>query len=240
MKKLRIIGIVVTMFLLMVIILLTSFQIAIYGDREYRFYEKEYRKYQVTEELHMSMEEVMKVTDYMMDYLIGREDVLSIKTEVDGQRQDFFNEQDRLHMADVRRLFLGGLKIRNVLVVLAAALFWASLFWKNQKEKKERGIGHWCFWAYSISLVGFLSGILFLAVAFSINFTACFTVFHEIFFSNDLWMFDPASDYMIRMLPEGFFADMVLRIGGIFLGILLGVWILFYLWRKYENYKRKL
>ena len=30
-------------------------------------------------------------------------------------------------------------------------------------------------------------------------------------------MFDPAEDYMIRMLPEGFFYDMALRIGGIFI-----------------------
>ena len=42
-------------------------------------------------------------------------------------------------------------------------------------------------------------------------------VFHEIFFTNDLWLFDPAEDYMIRMLPEGFFYDMALRIGGIFI-----------------------
>ena len=78
-------GTVTAMFLLVMIILITSFQIAIYGDSEYRFYEKEYRKYRVTEDLHMSMENVMKVTDYMMDYLIGREEVLSVKTEVDSR-----------------------------------------------------------------------------------------------------------------------------------------------------------
>ena len=234
-------GTVTAMFLLVMIILITSFQIAIYGDSEYRFYEKEYRKYRVTEDIHMSMENVMKVTDYMMDYLIGREEVLSVKTEVAGRRQDFFNEQDRLHMADVRKLFLGGLKIRNFLVVFVAVLFLLSLSWKNRKEgQKERDIGNQCFRAYSISLGVFLLAITLLAVAVSVDFTACFTLFHELFFSNDLWLFDPASDYMIRMLPEGFFADMVFRIGGIFLGILLGVWVLFYLWKRYENYKKRL
>ena len=234
-------GTVTAMFLLVMIILITSFQIAIYGDSEYRFYEKEYRKYRVTEDLHMSMENVMEVTAYMMDYLIGREEVLSVKTEVAGRRQDFFNEQDRLHMADVRKLFLGGLKIRNFLVVFVAVLFLLSLSWKNRKEgQKERDIGNQCFRAYSISLGVFLLAITLLAVAVSVDFTACFTLFHELFFSNDLWLFDPASDYMIRMLPEGFFADMVFRIGGIFLGILLGVWVLFYLWKRYENYKKRL
>lgn len=59
--------------------------------------------------------------------------------------------------------------------------------------------------------------ILFLGIAMARNFNAVFTKFHEIFFDNDLWIFDPAEDYMIRMLPEGLFFDMVIRIGGFFL-----------------------
>ena len=105
---------VLAMFLLVVSLLLTSFQIAIYGDSKYHFYEEEYRKYRVTESLGMELSDVMTVTDHMMDYLIGREEKLSIETDVDGKRQDFFNEQDRLHMADVKNLFLGGLKLRTL------------------------------------------------------------------------------------------------------------------------------
>ena len=59
--------------------------------------------------------------------------------------------------------------------------------------------------------------ILLLGIAVARDFNAVFTKFHEIFFDNDLWLFDPATDYMIRMLPEGLFFDMVLRIGGFFL-----------------------
>ena len=82
---------VLAMFLLVVSLLLTSFQIAIYGDSKYHFYEEEYRKYRVTESLGMELSDVMTVTDHMMDYLIGREEKLSIETDVDGKRQDFFN-----------------------------------------------------------------------------------------------------------------------------------------------------
>ena len=48
--------------------------------------------------------------------------MLSIETNVDGETQDFFNEQDRLHMEDVKNLFLGGLKLRTVCLVLAVLL----------------------------------------------------------------------------------------------------------------------
>ncbi len=199
------------MFCVIIAMLITSFQIAIYGDPDYRFYQKEYEKYQVTESLYMDMEDVMEVTSYMMDYLIGKEEVLSIETEVEGRTQDFFNEQDRLHMEDVKNLFLGGLKIRTVMLLLAAVLVLFLILTKADLKKMLTG-------AYFAALGVFAILIAGLLVSFAVDFTASFTVFHEIFFTNDLWMFDPAEDYMIRMLPEGFFYDMVMRIGAFFVG----------------------
>lgn len=225
MKKGQNIIAVLTMFLVIIVVLLTSFQVAIYGDSKYEFYREEYEKYRVTGDLNMETSDVMEVTDYMMAYLIGEEDELSIVTDVDGRQQDFFNEQDRLHMADVRNLFLGGLKLRTVLLVVAVILYVVMVVlkmdWKHIIPK-----------AYSWALGVFLVVIVFLGIAFSIDFTRCFTLFHQMFFSNDLWLFDPATDYMIRMLPEGFFSDMVLRIGMIFLSILFILWLLFRVWRS--------
>lgn len=220
------------MLLLIFAMLLTSFQLAIYGDPDYKFYEKEYQKYHVTDALDMELEDVMKVTDHMMDYLIGREDELSIVTEVDGRTQDFFNEQDRFHMGEVRNLFLGGLKIRNI-CVLAAFLIIVGLVvmktdWRRLLPK--------AFFRAVISLV--IAGSL-LAAAFTLDFTRCFTIFHEIFFDNDLWMFNPAEDYMIRMLPEGFFSDMVVRIGATFIGMMFLLGAALIIWRKYDFLLRK-
>lgn len=201
---------VLAMFLIIVSLLLTSFQIAVYGDCDYRFYEKEYVKYNVTESLGMELSDVMTVTDYMMDYLIGRKDELSIETDVDGKRQDFFNEQDRLHMADVRRLFLGGLKLRTALL-LAAILLIGIL------AARKADLKYLLPRAYGIAAAVFAAALVFLGISFFVNFTKCFTIFHEIFFTNDLWIFDESTDYMIRMLPEGFFSDMVIRIAAVFI-----------------------
>ena len=124
-------------------------------------------KYHVTASLHMSMEDVMEVTEHMMDYLIGKEEKLSIVTDVDGREQDFFNEQDRLHMADVKNLFLGGLKLRAVFLMLAIVL----LMLAGVKAGRKR-ISRQFFEAYSIALGVFLGLLLFLGVAFAIDFTA--------------------------------------------------------------------
>ena len=224
MKKLHHILAVAAMFLLVLALLITSFQIAIYGDPDYAFYEREYEKYNVTESLGMEMEDVMDVTEKMMDYLIGERPELSVITEVEGQTQDFFNEQDRLHMADVKNLFLGGLSLRWWLLGGAAVLIILLVIlkgdWKRILPK-----------AYFIALGIFLALTVVLGLLIASDFTKYFTIFHEIFFTNDLWLFDPATDYMIRMLPEGFFYDMVMRIGAIFTGLLLLLAAFFLIWR---------
>lgn len=63
-----------------------------------------------------------------------------------------------------------------------------------------------------------LSGTLTLAIpivfALSVyfNFEKTFVTFHRVFFSNDDWLFDPAKDEIINILPERFFMHCALLI----------------------------
>ena len=136
----------------------------------------------------MKIDNVMAVTEHMMAYLIGKEEKLSIVTDVDGEHQDFFNEQDRLHLADVRNLFLGGLKLRNYAVILATILM-IVLRAKKADFRRLVPLG------YLQALFVYLILAAILGVAMSIDFTSCFTLFHKLFFTNNLWIFDPETDY---------------------------------------------
>ena len=218
MKQTQKISAVIMMFLLIGVLLLTSFQVAIYGDSQYRFYEREYKKYQVADSLNMTMDNIMDVTDQMMAYLIGNKAELSVITDVDGETQDFFNEQDRFHMGEVKEMFLGGLKIRNIMLV---AVLLILILLAARKADMIKLLPR----AYFVTLG--ITGVITVVLGglFASDFDKYFRIFHEIFFDNDQWMFDPATDYMIRMLPEGFFYDFVFRIGGFFVGSLavLGV-----------------
>ena len=218
MKQTQKISAVIMMFLLIGVLLLTSFQVAIYGDSQYRFYEREYKKYQVADSLNMTMDNIMDVTDQMMAYLIGNKAELSVITDVDGEIQDVFNEQDRFHMGEVKDLFLGGLKIRNIMLV---AVLLILILLAARKADMIKLLPR----AYFVTLG--ITGVITIVLGglFASDFDKYFRIFHEIFFDNDQWMFDPATDYMIRMLPEGFFYDFVFRIGGFFVGSLavLGV-----------------
>ena len=199
-------------FSLITAVLISSFEIAMYAD--FGFYQKEYEKYKVLPELDMEMDDVMHVTREMMAYLRGDRETLEVYTTVEGKEQDFFNEEDRFHMAEVKELFLGGLRIRWIAFgTMAVSL--VLLFFTKAKRKT--------LLCRSYQIVLAVSGGLacILGIAAAIDFNAVFVKFHHIFFDNDLWLFDPTEDYMIRMLPEGLFADMLGRIGILFGGGLL-------------------
>lgn len=207
MKKLQWAAGIVLSFSIIAILLITSFEIAMYSD--FSVYEKEYEKYDVLSDLDMTMEDVMHVTREMMAYLRGDRDTLSVVTTVEGTEQDFFNEQDRFHMGEVRDLFIGGLNIRTG---AAAVALICLVFLVVSKARLRKILAR----SYLIALGITGAAVLFIGIAAVVDFNAVFVQFHHIFFDNDLWLFDPAEDYMIRMLPEGLFADMVLRIGILF------------------------
>ena len=207
-------------FALIAALLITSFEIAMYAD--FDVYRQEYEKYDVLSDLDMSMDDVdmsmddaMDVTRQMMAYLRGEGDTLSVITTVDGREQDFFNEQDRFHMGEVRDLFIGGLNIRTGALVIAVLCILLLILTKADLKKTVPA-------GYQAALAVTAAALLFLGIACAVDFNTVFVKFHHIFFDNDLWIFDPAEDYMIRMLPlpEGLFFDMVVRIGCIFAGLL--------------------
>lgn len=204
-------------FALIAALLITSFEIAMYAD--FDVYRQEYEKYNVLSDLDMTMDDAMDVTRQMMAYLRGEGDTLSVITTVDDREQDFFNEQDRFHMGEVRDLFIGGLNIRTGALAVAVLCVLLLIFTKADLKKVIPA-------GYQAALAVTAAALLFLGIACAVDFNAVFVKFHHIFFDNDLWIFDPAEDYMIRMLPEGLFFDMVVRIGCIFAGLLAVLLIL--------------
>lgn len=217
MKKIQWAAGIILAFSVIIILLISSFETAMYSD--FGVYEREYEKYDVLDDLGMTMEDTMHVTREMMAYLRGDRDVLSVETTVEGRQQDFFNEQDRFHMAEVRNLFIGGLDLR-LGACAAAVLCIIILIFLRADWRKIVPRSYWIV----LAVIGVLLAVF--AAAAVIDFNAVFVGFHHIFFDNDLWLFDPAEDYMIRMLPEGLFADMVVRIGVLFAGGMIVLFIL--------------
>lgn len=222
----RILGMIASITTIL-ILLISAFEIGAYSD--FGWYKKEYAKYEVLEDLEMEMEDAMQVTKEMMAYLRGNRDDLVVDTVVDGEEREFFNDREKAHMVDVQNLFIGGLWIRRiallVFVLAVVAMIKTKADWKKILPK-----------SFLIDLGAFIGITAGAGLLFMSDFNKYFTLFHEIFFDNDLWLLNPETDLLIRMLPEGFFLDMVIRIGVIFLLLLLiGVVISIVTLCRYKN-----
>jgi integral membrane protein (TIGR01906 family) len=197
---------------LLTAILISSIELAVYGDMGY--FEKEYTRYQVTEDVRMELDDLMDVTREMMAYLRGDREDLHIMTTIGGEAREFFNAREIAHMEDVRNLFLGGLAIRRACLILCVLCLIALLLLKADLKKTLPACIQWGTGLF-LAILAVLAGLI------ASDFNKYFVLFHKIFFTNDLWLLDPATDLLINIVPEPFFMDMAARIGLIFAGFIL-------------------
>ncbi len=208
--------------LLLIILFITAIEMVAYVDKG--FYEREYKKYDVLKAVNMNMEDVLYVTDEMMTYLRGSREDLVVNTVVNGEEREFFNDREKSHMADVRALFLKGLFLRRAALFLLAVCFLVLILLKTGLKMIMASLVLKVFLLFD--MLAFI--IVLLA---SRNFTRYFTIFHEMFFNNDLWLLDPDTDLLINILPEGFFVDIAIEILIVFLVLQSITVLLSLLWK---------
>ena len=156
----------------------------------------------VYEDAGVSREEQALIDRDLSDYLRGAIDSLDRRVTLRGEEVDCaFNERELKHMRDVRRLFEIGFAVRRALIALTALLLIAAALTGGRAGLSA---------AVSAGLIALIAAAGALAVKLA-GFSRVFIAFHHLAFSNDLWLLDPATDAMIRMLPEEFFAGMALQ-----------------------------
>lgn len=137
-----------------------------------------------------------RLNESLAAYIRADKAKLDDRVTVFGVEQVAFNETERVHMVDVRNLF--ALARRCCLILWAggaAALVGPVL----RRESVLRG--------YFVALGAWAAALIAAVIWAAVDFSRAFTWFHEVLFVNDLWVLNPATDLMIRMLPEAFFAE---------------------------------
>ena len=113
------------------------------------------------------------------------------------------------HMADVRGIFDG------LWILAACGLAAILLLWKFRCQGAFKNC-----WKTFLSL-GIILGVL--AGWAVIDFDSLFIRFHQIAFTNELWLLDPRTDLMIQLMPTPFFVDYAARMAGLFTGLAAGM-----------------
>ncbi|MGL5541355.1 MAG: TIGR01906 family membrane protein [Erysipelotrichaceae bacterium] len=170
------------------------------------FFAYEYNKQELGAYTRMSESDYLLGTQALVEYVKNQRDDIQVVVTIGGESSDLFNQREIDHMVDVKGLYIGAMYVRNILLFVALICA-AFLFWV--KDKEDVSDTFWIFKQVS-RVMGLISGILvFVAV---LDFDFFWVNFHKLFFTNDLWLLDPRTDWMIRMFPLQLFNDMVFAI----------------------------
>ena len=137
--------------------------------------------------VHLSVFKVMHNYNQLMLYLIW-----PFKSKL--QMDDLHTSANAAeHFADCKRLF-----ILAVVVFIVCLIMYLVAKKKNNRQFLNLD--------KTWSLLFLILPIVVLPFAIT-NFDSFFIFFHHLFFSNANWLFDPATDPIINVLTEGFFAS---------------------------------
>jgi integral membrane protein (TIGR01906 family) len=148
-------------------------------------------------------EERLHWANYSIKYMTGEvsEEKFSALQFPDGT--PLFNEREVSHMIDVHDLTVSMLALWRILIIFFTITLFAG--WKNNWL---RALLHALEKGAKLTLV-IIFGIL---VYVWVNFNQLFTLFHQIFFDSDSWLFY-LSDTLIRLFPIKLWQDLFIFIG---------------------------
>ena len=172
-------------------------------------------KYDTAATTGLEMVEMDRAADALIDYWNSDAELISVTVIKNGQSINLFKERETLHLKDVKdliRLDYRVLAVSGGLILLITAVYALRRRW--------RALAGALLWGSGLNLALAAS----VAVASLVDFNALFIRFHLLSFSNDLWLLDPKTDYLIMLFPQGFWQDtfIIIAIAILALPLILG------------------
>ncbi len=166
--------------------------------------------YAPPEVTRLPAEEYAPVADMITRYLKGGNDAFQHVFTVDGTEFAAFNQKEQQHMADVQDLFR--------LCRFVAWLGWGVVIFGGLSARRR--LAWRTFRRTLLVILGIVTAGIVLAC---IDFDSLFVLFHQVAFTNDLWLLDPRTDLLIRLMPIEFFISYAAIIGGLWLTGMAGL-----------------
>ena len=142
----------------------------------------------------LTREEIETAFNEVLDYCLGADEFST------GVLR--WSESGKAHFTDVRVLFLLDLRVLAAsAVLLAVTLLFAARTGRTPARPLGRGPAFWA--GAGLGAVFLLVGALA-----ALDFDRAFALFHALFFpGKDNWLFNPAEDQIINILPQEFFRN---------------------------------
>ncbi len=183
-----------------------------------------FNKSDIMSDTKMSHDDLMRSADKLIRYIKNKDDDLEIEAVVDGETREVFNEREKLHMVDVKNLYLAVRFIKRIALFLMLAIL--VLLRKNEIYGAVIKATLYVIPAISVLIV-ILGGM------FALDFNTNFVKFHLLFFDNDLWILNPNTDILINIVPEAYFYGVIMLIVALVITL-----IALFMYLYYTIYKR--
>lgn len=214
-----------------VVALVSCVQILAFNEQ---FYHQQHQKLGTAQHMGMSENDLDAMMKALLGYLRGNRPDIEVQVTVDGEQRPAFDERETQHMVDVLNLYNSAKLVRSLLFIVAMLL----LGWALMLVHKEHIGFVWLMRRCALWLGLGTLGIALLMLFAYFNFDTFWTGFHELFFTNDLWMLDPSISLMINMLPSQLFFSLCMRIATGYLGFTAAAIAICMLLGKYTNWRQ--
>ena len=163
------------------------------------FYIPKYEEMELASDIGVSKKDLNQSIRLLLDYLDDKRDDIKGHITWHGVSQETFNEKETSHMVDVKVLYQNALKVAKMAFIILGLV--VLYFYLNDKTLMFAYLSK----GFLMAMFTFILMLVFFGFWILTDFTSFWTWFHTIFFSNQLWLLDPNTDFMICMLPETIF-----------------------------------
>jgi integral membrane protein (TIGR01906 family) len=164
-------------------------------------------RYNVADSTGILVDDLTGVGRQFQDYFGNDAERLEVNARVYGVKQQLLSEREVIHMKDVKQVFNFTFRLQEGAGIFLLAMMLGAVTIYRRNSLWE--ISGWFQWGALISILFILVVGLISLVAFGPLFNA----FHQLVFTNDFWLLDPRTDYLLMLFPFGFWRDMTLLIG---------------------------
>lgn len=194
------------------------------------FYQAQYQQLNTAETMGITETQLETATGILLDYTRNYRDDLNYQLD---NNEAFFNQKEIDHMLDVQQLYLSSRLVYRLAWIIFVTM---SLYYYRLGKKQFLFLLKESYQHTFIFFGLFLGVIALFAIS---DFNTFWTNFHKLFFRNDLWLLNPATDRLIQMVPLPFFTQLSFNI--IFTIVLSIVLLtLLVLWITSERKNRKI
>ncbi len=153
-----------------------------------------------TELRQLSRSSILELDTVTRAYVLGERDA-------EGEiMRAFYGANELAHLRDVRAVFVG---VRVASVVAALILVASGLGLARRRLRLA-----------ALLVAGIVAAV---GAAAAVAFEPLFLLFHEVFFPQGNFLFDPARDNLVILYPEGYWSGVTLRLGGTVVAVALVV-----------------